>query len=199
MGQRYRDVRSGGLSGSAAQWIVEEVFRGTDGVQYARLACASDLTLRKTLAVAVLRDGRRFPAHIGAMPGVLVRGGEDTGRGIADRSVCRLYRGSILSPACSRFWTWLAPAPFARLSSRALTLQQFKFHKAISASAIGFVDRIYARSMPLKMDFLHRNSRICHRDFLLMAVLSWQSRPVNRKEAFRQAHPATALSKLGAS
>jgi hypothetical protein len=59
-GQRYRDARSSVLSGSGTEWIVEEVFRGTDGVQYARLACASDLTLRKTLAVAVLSDGRRF-------------------------------------------------------------------------------------------------------------------------------------------
>jgi hypothetical protein len=59
-GQRYRDVCSSVLSGSGAEWIVEEVFRGTDGVQYARLACASDLSLRKTLATAVLGDGRRF-------------------------------------------------------------------------------------------------------------------------------------------
>jgi hypothetical protein len=99
-------------------------------------------------------------------------------------SLCRLYRDRILAPPSSRFWTRFAPTPFSRLSPRALTLQQFKFHKAISASAVGFVDRIDARSMPFKMDFLHRNSRICHRDFLLVAVLSRQSRPVNRKENF---------------
>jgi hypothetical protein len=113
-------------------------------------------------------------------------------------SLCGLYRGRILAPS-SRFWTRFAPAPFAWLSPRALTLQQFKFHKAISASAIGFVDRVDARSMPFKMDFLHRNSRICHRVFLLKAVLSRQSRPVNRKEAFRPAHPATGFLKIGAS
>lgn len=48
------------LSGAGAEWIAEEVFRGTDGVHYARLACASDLTVRETLAAAVLSDGRRF-------------------------------------------------------------------------------------------------------------------------------------------
>jgi hypothetical protein len=59
-GQRYRDVHHSVLAGSGTEWIVEEVFRGTDGIQYARLTSVSDLTLRKTLSVAVLSDRRRF-------------------------------------------------------------------------------------------------------------------------------------------
>jgi hypothetical protein len=39
-GPRYRDVRSSVLSGAGAEWIVEEVFHGVDGVHYACLACA---------------------------------------------------------------------------------------------------------------------------------------------------------------
>jgi len=59
-GQRYRDTQATifGLPGS--EWIVEEVFTGIDGVQYARVVSASDLTQRKTLSVAILRDRRRF-------------------------------------------------------------------------------------------------------------------------------------------
>jgi hypothetical protein len=59
-GQRFRDVHPGAFGGSATEWIVVAVFRGTDGVQYAQLVCASDLTLEKTLSVDVLTDRSRF-------------------------------------------------------------------------------------------------------------------------------------------
>jgi hypothetical protein len=36
------------------------VFRGTDGVVYAQLVCASDLTQQKTQSVHALTDRRRF-------------------------------------------------------------------------------------------------------------------------------------------
>jgi hypothetical protein len=57
-GQRYRDVHPCGPLGT--EWIVEALFRGTDGVQYALLVCASDLTLEKTLSVDILNDRSRF-------------------------------------------------------------------------------------------------------------------------------------------
>ncbi len=42
------------------EWIVEGVFQGTDGVAYAQLVLASDLTQQKTLSVHALSDRRRF-------------------------------------------------------------------------------------------------------------------------------------------
>jgi len=59
-GQRYQDVHSGLFGASGTEWIVEAVFEGTDGVQYAQLVCASDFAQRKTLSVHVLNDRRRF-------------------------------------------------------------------------------------------------------------------------------------------
>jgi hypothetical protein len=59
-GQRFRDGHPGAFGGSGTEWIVEAVFRGTDGVQYAQLVCASDLSQQKTLSIDVLNDRRRF-------------------------------------------------------------------------------------------------------------------------------------------
>jgi hypothetical protein len=59
-GQRYRDLHPGRPSASGAEWIVEALFRGTDGLRYAVLVCASDLTQRKTLSIDVLSDEERF-------------------------------------------------------------------------------------------------------------------------------------------
>jgi hypothetical protein len=42
------------------EWIVDAIFRGTDGIQYAQLVDGGDLTQQKTLAVDVLRDRKRF-------------------------------------------------------------------------------------------------------------------------------------------
>ena len=58
--QPYRDIRKGIFGMSGIEWIVEDVFLGTDRVRYARLVCASDLTLKKILAVDLLGDRRRF-------------------------------------------------------------------------------------------------------------------------------------------
>jgi hypothetical protein len=62
-GQRYCDVHPGVFGASGIEWIVERVFQGTDGVQYAQLVSPSDLTQRKMLSVDVLNDRRRF--HLG--------------------------------------------------------------------------------------------------------------------------------------
>jgi hypothetical protein len=59
-GQRYRDVQPGRFGALGIEWIVEAVFHGTDGVTYAQLVCASDLTQQKTLSVHVLTHRRRF-------------------------------------------------------------------------------------------------------------------------------------------
>ena len=59
-GQRYRDVSPGRFGALGTEWIVEAVFQGTDGVTYAQLVCASDLTQQKTLSVHALTDQRRF-------------------------------------------------------------------------------------------------------------------------------------------
>jgi hypothetical protein len=42
------------------EWIVDAIFRGTDGIEYAQLVNAADLTQQKTLAVDVLGDRKRF-------------------------------------------------------------------------------------------------------------------------------------------
>ena len=59
-GQRYRDVQPGRFGALGIEWIVDAVFQGTDGVVYAHLVCASDLTQQKTLSVHALTDQRRF-------------------------------------------------------------------------------------------------------------------------------------------
>jgi hypothetical protein len=59
-GQRYRDLSSGRFGPLGIEWIVEAVFLGTDGIQYAQLVNAGDLTQQKTLAVDVLGDRKRF-------------------------------------------------------------------------------------------------------------------------------------------
>jgi hypothetical protein len=59
-GQRYRDIHMGRPSASGTEWIVEALFRGTDGAGYAVLVCASDLTQRKTLSIDALSDGEGF-------------------------------------------------------------------------------------------------------------------------------------------
>jgi hypothetical protein len=59
-GQRYRNLHPGRPSASGAEWIVEALFRGTDGVRYAVLVCAYDLTHLKTLSIDALNDGEGF-------------------------------------------------------------------------------------------------------------------------------------------
>ena len=59
-GQRYREVGLRAFGQAADEWIVDDLTTGSDGVEYAHLVCASDLTQRKTLSVAILGDRRRF-------------------------------------------------------------------------------------------------------------------------------------------
>ena len=55
-GQRYRDLSAGRFGVLGTEWIVDAIFIGTDGIQYAQLVNAADLTQHKTLAVDVLGD-----------------------------------------------------------------------------------------------------------------------------------------------
>ena len=48
------------FGGLRTEWIVDAIFRGTEGIQYAQLVNAWDLTQQKTLAVDVLTDRKRF-------------------------------------------------------------------------------------------------------------------------------------------
>ena len=59
-GHRYRDLSAGRFGVLGTEWIVDAIFLGTDGIQYAQLVNAADLTQQKTLAVGVLGDGKRF-------------------------------------------------------------------------------------------------------------------------------------------
>jgi len=59
-GQRYRDLSSSRFGVLETEWIVDAIFIGTDGIQYAQLVNAGDLTQQKTLAVDVLGDRKRF-------------------------------------------------------------------------------------------------------------------------------------------
>lgn len=59
-GQRYRDLSSSRFGVLGTEWIVDAIFTGTDGIEYAQLVNAADLTQHKTLAVDVLGDRKRF-------------------------------------------------------------------------------------------------------------------------------------------
>jgi hypothetical protein len=59
-GQRFRDVQPTLFGQASPDWIVNNVFTGTDGKEYARIHSASNPHDRKTLSTAILRDKRRF-------------------------------------------------------------------------------------------------------------------------------------------
>ena len=59
-GERFRDLQAGQFGTSVMDWLVDDVFTGTDGVAYAHVSCVTDASRRKTLSVAVLGDRRRF-------------------------------------------------------------------------------------------------------------------------------------------
>jgi hypothetical protein len=59
-GQRYRDLSTSRFGVLGTEWIVDAIFIGSDGIQYALLVNAGDLTQQKTLAVDVLGDRKRF-------------------------------------------------------------------------------------------------------------------------------------------
>lgn len=56
-GQTYRNVEA---KLRDADWILSKIFTGADGIEYAALQSSSDGTRRKTLALAIVADPRRF-------------------------------------------------------------------------------------------------------------------------------------------
>jgi hypothetical protein len=56
-GQRYRNVES---RLHDAEWVLTKIFTGADGIEYASLQASSDPTRRKTLALTIIMDPRRF-------------------------------------------------------------------------------------------------------------------------------------------
>jgi hypothetical protein len=59
-GDRFRDLQTRLFGTLAIDWIVDDVFTGTDGVAYAHLTSAADVSRRKTLSLAVLNDRRSY-------------------------------------------------------------------------------------------------------------------------------------------
>ena len=59
-GHRFRDAAPTVFGHPRPDWVVGEVFTGTDGVRYARIYSASNPHDRKTLSTSILRDKRRF-------------------------------------------------------------------------------------------------------------------------------------------
>lgn len=60
VGQRFRDVRERTFGRPGLEWVVLDCLTLTDGMPYARLACATDPSRLKTLSCAVLAERSRF-------------------------------------------------------------------------------------------------------------------------------------------
>ena len=61
VGQHYQEPGRGYLGRPAPIWVVEAVFNNAvDALGYAQIACVAEPSLRKTIALAVLADRRRF-------------------------------------------------------------------------------------------------------------------------------------------
>ena len=60
IGEQFQELEAGYLGKRSAVWVVEGTFTKSDELQYAKLICSSDGSLRKTLSIAVLADRRRF-------------------------------------------------------------------------------------------------------------------------------------------
>jgi hypothetical protein len=57
VGQWYRNIHG---TASNAEWDIDRIFRGVDGLQYATLRSVSDRTRLKTLSLSVVADTTRF-------------------------------------------------------------------------------------------------------------------------------------------
>jgi hypothetical protein len=60
VGQRLRDLSPTVLGLRPVELIVGELYTGIDGRQYARLISTTDGSIKKTIAVGVLEDRRRY-------------------------------------------------------------------------------------------------------------------------------------------
>jgi hypothetical protein len=60
IGEQVQELGIGYLGKRAPVWVVEETFTKADERHYAKLICAADASLQKTLSIAALADRRRF-------------------------------------------------------------------------------------------------------------------------------------------
>ena len=60
VGQRFRDISGRVFGRPGLEWVVQDCLTLTDGIEYARLVCATDRSRFKTLAFAVLGERSRF-------------------------------------------------------------------------------------------------------------------------------------------
>ncbi len=59
-GQGYREVGLRLWANLPPIWVVESVGVGADGIEYANLFCATEVSLRKKLSTTVLKDKLRY-------------------------------------------------------------------------------------------------------------------------------------------
>jgi hypothetical protein len=59
-GQGYREVGLRLWANLPPVWVVESVATGADGIEYANLFCAGEVSLRKKLSTTVLKDKQRY-------------------------------------------------------------------------------------------------------------------------------------------
>jgi hypothetical protein len=59
-GQGYREVGLRLWANLPPVWVVESVAMGADGIEYANLFCAGEVSLRKKLSTTVLKDKQRY-------------------------------------------------------------------------------------------------------------------------------------------
>ena len=59
-GQHFRDVHRTMFGQTVPDLLVDRVFRGTDGYEYAQLRSTTDPSELRTLSMKVLRDKSRF-------------------------------------------------------------------------------------------------------------------------------------------
>jgi hypothetical protein len=60
VGHRFRDVSERTFGRPGLEWVVLDCLTLTDGMNYARLVCATDSSRQKTLSFAVLAERSRF-------------------------------------------------------------------------------------------------------------------------------------------
>ena len=59
-GQRFRDVHRTMFGRTVPDLLVDRVFRGTDGYEYAQLRSTTNTSDLRTLSTVILRDRSRF-------------------------------------------------------------------------------------------------------------------------------------------
>ena len=64
-GKHFRDAKRTLFGHLPPDWVVDRVFVGTDGKEYAEVYLSTNTNEKKTLSTAILLDKRRFIEVIG--------------------------------------------------------------------------------------------------------------------------------------